>query len=89
VKAIIVGKPERSFYELALEDMGLLEKSQNVVMIGDDISQDLGAGARELGLIRFLVKTGKYRPGDEQKDDSIDGVFDHFGQAVDRILKSL
>ncbi|CAG8674464.1 5466_t:CDS:1, partial [Paraglomus occultum] len=77
----------RSFYELALKDMGLLHESERVVMIGDDISQDLGGGARELGLVRFLVRTGKYRPDDEQKDSSINGVFDNFGVAVDRILK--
>ncbi|CAG8782321.1 13138_t:CDS:2, partial [Cetraspora pellucida] len=54
VKAIVIGKPERTFFESALKDMGLLEKANQVIMIGDDIAQDLGGGAKELGLIRYL-----------------------------------
>ncbi|CAG8614097.1 3268_t:CDS:10, partial [Dentiscutata heterogama] len=78
VKTIVVGKPEKSFFESALKDMDLLEKANQVIMIGDDITQDLGGGAKELGLIRYLVKTGKYRSGDETRDPTINGVFDNF-----------
>ncbi|KAF0475629.1 Haloacid dehalogenase-like hydrolase domain-containing protein 2 [Gigaspora margarita] len=89
VKAIVIGKPEKSFFESALKDMNLLEKANHVVMIGDDIEQDLGGGAKELGLIRYLVKTGKYRSGDELRDPTIDGVFDNFGNFVDFILNNI
>ena len=57
-------------------------------MIGDDVEQDLGGGAAELGLIRYLVQTGKYRPRDEQRDTfgGLDGVFADFSAVVDHIL---
>ncbi|KAK9760151.1 hypothetical protein K7432_016120 [Basidiobolus ranarum] len=87
-KAEVVGKPERKFFELALSDMGLLDSASQVVMIGDDVCQDLGGGAEELGLIRYLVKTGKYRIDDESKyDTKPDRVFQHFGEAADFIIK--
>jgi HAD superfamily hydrolase (TIGR01458 family) len=89
VKATVVGKPEKSFYELALKDMDLLNDANHVVMIGDDIANDLGSGAKELGLIRYLVKTGKYRDGDEFRDGGVDGLFENFGKAVDSILGQL
>ncbi|CAG8508077.1 2791_t:CDS:2 [Racocetra fulgida] len=34
--------PEKTFFESALKDMGLLETPNQVIMIGDDITQDLG-----------------------------------------------
>ncbi|RGB38275.1 Haloacid dehalogenase-like hydrolase domain-containing protein 2 [Rhizophagus diaphanus] len=89
VKANVVGKPEKSFYELALEDMDLLNDANHVVMIGDDIVNDLGSGAKELGLIRYLVKTGKYQNGDELRDGGVDCLFENFGKGVDAILDQL
>ncbi|CAG8497129.1 6563_t:CDS:2 [Acaulospora morrowiae] len=86
IKAAVVGKPEKIIYEQAIEDMGLKEETKRVVMIGDDIMQDLGAGTKELGMIRYLVKTGKYRNGDESLDSTIDGVFENFEKAVDKIV---
>jgi hypothetical protein len=41
----------------------------------------------ELGLLRFLVKTGKYREGDEGRGE-IEGSFDDFAALVDAILTS-
>jgi ribonucleotide monophosphatase NagD (HAD superfamily) len=35
-------------------------------MIGDDAASDVG-GALAAGLRAILVRTGKYRPGDEQR----------------------
>jgi len=58
--AIGVGKPERAFFELALEDLGL--PSREVAMIGDDPELDVG-GAQAAGLRSILVETGRYRPG--------------------------
>lgn len=35
--------------------------------IGDDVQQDVGPAVAALGLRRYLVRTGKYRSGDEEK----------------------
>ena len=60
--AIGVGKPERPFFELALENLGL--PSEEVAMVGDDPELDVG-GAQAAGLRGILVETGRYRPGAE------------------------
>ena len=57
-KATIVGKPSKTFFELALRDMGL--RADEVAMIGDDILTDIG-GACRMGMRGILVRTGKYR----------------------------
>ena len=56
--ATIVGKPSKTFFKLALRDMGL--RADQVAMIGDDIRTDIG-GARSMGIQGILVRTGKYR----------------------------
>jgi HAD superfamily hydrolase (TIGR01458 family) len=56
--ATVIGKPSRSFFELALDDMGL--PAEQVAMVGDDINSDIG-GAQDAGMKSILVKTGKYR----------------------------
>jgi HAD superfamily hydrolase (TIGR01458 family) len=58
VQAVVVGKPSRSFFDLALADMGL--RPDQVAMIGDDISTDI-AGAQAAGMRGILVRTGKFR----------------------------
>jgi HAD superfamily hydrolase (TIGR01458 family) len=58
-KATVVGKPERCFFELALEGTNL--SPGEVAMIGDDIDSDVG-GAQQAGHRGVLVRTGKYRP---------------------------
>ncbi|KAJ1916593.1 hypothetical protein GGI13_002612 [Coemansia sp. RSA 455] len=86
-KAVLVGKPARAFYELALADMGLLESPESVAMVGDDVQADLGGGALELGLLRALVKTGKYREGDESKAEvPLAGVYNTFADFVDAVV---
>jgi HAD superfamily hydrolase (TIGR01458 family) len=60
--AIGVGKPERAFFELALDNLGL--PSEEVAMVGDDPELDMG-GAQAAGLRSILVETGRYRPGTE------------------------
>ena len=55
--ATVVGKPEKDFFRLALEDLGL--EAHEVAMIGDDPEADV-AGARSVGLKGVQVKTGKY-----------------------------
>jgi HAD superfamily hydrolase (TIGR01458 family) len=56
--AIVVGKPARGFFELALDDVGV--QATAAAMIGDDIETDVG-GALAAGLAGVLVRTGKYR----------------------------
>ncbi|KAM0752755.1 hypothetical protein T439DRAFT_323368 [Meredithblackwellia eburnea MCA 4105] len=96
VTAEVVGKPTRTFYEIALKS---LEKDgisstewDKVGMIGDDKKQDVGLVPSEIGLKRFLVQTGKYRKGDENKTDAggkPDWCGPNFAEAVKDILKQL
>ena len=64
--ATVVGKPEESFFRLALEDLRL--RPHEVAMVGDDAEADV-AGAQAAGLKGVQVKTGKYRPGVEGTPD--------------------
>lgn len=57
-EATIVGKPNASFYQLALKELGL--QAHQVAMVGDDIEADVG-GAQAVGMKGILVRTGKYR----------------------------
>jgi HAD superfamily hydrolase (TIGR01458 family) len=66
--ATVVGKPEKGFFRLALEDLGL--GPHEVAMVGDDAEADV-TGAQAAGLRGILVKTGKYRPGEEGDPDLI------------------
>jgi HAD superfamily hydrolase (TIGR01458 family) len=65
--ATVVGKPEESFFRLALEDMG---SRHEVAMVGDDPETDV-AGARAAGLRGFQVKTGKYRSEETVASDLV------------------
>ncbi len=56
--ATVIGKPAESFYQLALDDLGL--PARRVAMVGDDLVSDIG-GAQAVGMKGILVKTGKYR----------------------------
>jgi len=57
-QALIMGKPSKTFFELALKDMNLLPGQ--VAMIGDDLHTDVG-GAQAAGMAGILVRTGKFR----------------------------
>ncbi|WOJ90965.1 TIGR01458 family HAD-type hydrolase [Methylocapsa polymorpha] len=61
--ATVLGKPAPAFFELAVESLG--RRAEDVVMIGDDAEADIG-GAMAAGLKAILVRTGKYRPGQEE-----------------------
>lgn len=62
VKSIVIGKPGKEFFRTALLSVNC--KANNAVMIGDDIEADV-IGALDAGLQGILVKTKKYKPGDE------------------------
>lgn len=60
---VIMGKPSRAFYDLALASIDC--PRQEAVMVGDDVAADVsGALAAGVGHA-LLVRTGKYRTGDE------------------------
>lgn len=70
---------------MAVQDMHL--HADEVVMIGDDISSDVGA-AQSAGFRGVLVRTGKYRASDSShptvKPDAIVG---NLKEAVECILE--
>lgn len=61
-QATVLGKPSAAFFRSAVESLGCTP--DRAVMIGDDAENDV-AGALAAGLHGILVRTGKYRPGDE------------------------
>lgn len=63
VEATVVGKPSRAFFEAAVRAVGC--PAGDVVCVGDDVANDV-AGAQGVGCRAVLVRTGKYRPGDER-----------------------
>ncbi len=56
-KAIVVGKPRKEFFEMAI--VGTNSKPTETAIVGDDINTDI-LGAKNFGAIGILVKTGKY-----------------------------
>ncbi|KAM8871390.1 haloacid dehalogenase-like hydrolase domain-containing protein 2 isoform 1-T2 [Synchiropus picturatus] len=86
-KATVVGKPEKTFFTQALADLGC--SPNEAIMIGDDARDDVG-GAQNAGMLGILVRTGKYREGDENKINPPPHVTcDSFPAAVEHILKNL
>jgi len=85
LRATVVGKPNPAFFKAALPDD---VQPHEAVMIGDDVQGDIG-GAQGVGLKGLLVKTGKYREGDEGTlSPPPHATLAHFGQAVDLILSN-
>lgn len=71
----------------------ILPSSLTSPQIGDDWRQDTGLVAHQLGLRRYLVQTGKFRPGDEtrlqeQGAPEPEWTGGCFAEAVEEILKS-
>ena len=60
-KPIVCGKPDKSFFLAAVEQLGI--PAHEILMIGDGIETDV-AGAQKAGLRAALVRTGKFRPSD-------------------------
>lgn len=56
-EAVVVGKPARAFFELAVDALGAA--SAEVAMVGDDVESDV-SGAIRAGLTGILVRTGKF-----------------------------
>jgi HAD superfamily hydrolase (TIGR01458 family) len=56
--ALVMGKPNRDFYQRVLDSAGV--NAQDAIMVGDDIDSDVG-GAQLIEIKGCLVKTGKFR----------------------------
>ncbi|HSA67285.1 MAG TPA: TIGR01458 family HAD-type hydrolase [Methyloceanibacter sp.] len=66
-EAIMLGKPAPNFFKAALA--GTETNAKEAVMVGDDAEADV-AGALKAGIgSALLVRTGKYREGDERRAD--------------------
>ena len=67
------------------QDLGV--DASSAVMVGDDVSSDVG-GAQTAGIRGVLVRTGKFRPADENHATvKPDLVVDNLSAFVDMILK--
>ncbi|RVC46672.1 TIGR01458 family HAD-type hydrolase [Mesorhizobium sp. M4A.F.Ca.ET.090.04.2.1] len=66
-RATVLGKPSPAFFLSALASMNC--PPEQAIMVGDDAEADI-AGALRAGLSgALLVRTGKYRRGDEKRFD--------------------
>lgn len=63
--AVVLGKPSADFFAAALKSIPC--EKEHAVMVGDDAESDI-AGALSSGIAAaLLVRTGKYRDGDEKR----------------------
>lgn len=84
-QAHVLGKPAPEFFAAACDSLDL--GPDEVVMVGDDVEADVN-GATDAGLQGILVRTGKYRRGDEDRLTSSSAVvLDDIGAFVDWILE--
>jgi len=65
-KALVVGKPQPTFFELATQVFTC--KPTEISMVGDDLINDI-LGGQKMGYPTFLVKTGKFRESLYQASD--------------------
>jgi phospholysine phosphohistidine inorganic pyrophosphate phosphatase len=70
---IVLGKPAKDFFLLALHDLHV--DPAHCTMVGDDIVTDIG-GAQAAGLHTILVRTGKFRLEDLQSAVKPDVIID-------------
>ncbi|MBZ9654546.1 TIGR01458 family HAD-type hydrolase [Phyllobacterium lublinensis] len=84
-QAVVLGKPSPAFFQLALDSMNCA--AAEAVMVGDDAETDV-AGALQAGCAHaLLVRTGKYRPGDEGRySPAPTATVDDIAAAVDWII---
>lgn len=87
-KARLFGKPAPEFFQASVASLGC--PLADVAMVGDDAESDI-AGALAAGLgCGILVRSGKYRAGDEARvEPKPTAVVDGIAAAADFILASL
>ncbi|MBT9523186.1 MAG: TIGR01458 family HAD-type hydrolase [Dechloromonas sp.] len=84
ITAEITGKPAPAFFNAALAELGIAPAQ--AVLIGDDLSDDIG-GAQAAGIPGILVRTGKFRAGDDAHPDIRPAaIYDDFTAVVDALL---
>lgn len=84
VTAEVVGKPAAPFFLGPLTELGVAPGE--AALIGDDLRDDIG-GAQAVGIPGILVRTGKFRPGDEADPDVRPAlIVDDFSAAVAVLL---
>ncbi|WP_240327692.1 TIGR01458 family HAD-type hydrolase [Dechloromonas sp. HYN0024] len=84
IKAEITGKPALSFFTAALSELGV--GAAEAVLIGDDLADDIG-GAQAAGIPGILVRTGKFRAGDDAHPDLRPvATYDDFAAAVSALV---
>jgi HAD superfamily hydrolase (TIGR01458 family) len=69
--ATVVGKPSTAYFAAAVE--ALDADPELTWMVGDDIDADV-AGAQRFGLRTALVRTGKFRPDEVERADTMPDV---------------
>ena len=82
-EATLFGKPAPAFFQAVLTDLGTAP--EETLMIGDDVEADVN-GALSLGLQAALVRTGKYRAGDERRIGEGGHFVADVGEAVNAVL---
>jgi HAD superfamily hydrolase (TIGR01458 family) len=84
-EARLFGKPAAAFFEACVASLGCAPAE--AAMVGDDAESDI-AGALTAGLgSGILVRSGKYRSGDEDRiDPKPTAVVDGIGAAADLLL---
>lgn len=83
VEAQIAGKPSALFFERVVADTGL--EPSETLMVGDDRVADI-IGAVEAGIDACLVRTGKFRPGDDAGLPARARVEDSIVELADALL---
>ncbi len=84
VKATILGKPSAAFFQQVLASVAT--GADRALMVGDDVYGDV-EGAINAGLQACLVRTGKYRAGDEDRVGGVFKVADSIVEAVELLLE--
>jgi HAD superfamily hydrolase (TIGR01458 family) len=82
-EAMLFGKPAPAFFKAVLTDLNC--EASEVVMVGDDVDADVN-GAIAAGIKGILVKTGKYRKGDEDRMTKGGEAVSDVAAAVERVL---
>jgi HAD superfamily hydrolase (TIGR01458 family) len=83
VEATILGKPSVEFFNQAVASTSAV--AEEVLMVGDDVFGDI-EGALNAGMQACLVRTGKYRAGDERE---ISGSFRTVASVVEAVELAL
>ena len=83
VEAVIVGKPSVEFFNQVMAST--TARPERTLMVGDDVFGDV-EGALSAGIRACLVRTGKYREGDEHR---INGEFEVVETVADAVALAL